>query len=265
MFKDVMLDLETLAKGARAHIIQIAAIAFDRDTGELGARFNMYVRGAQSGRTIDPDTVAWWMQQTVAPIMGAKLADAHDTEVENLWAALCDFQEWFQAQETAAGGAGEVRVWAHGAPFDIPIVEDAFRELLETDDGPWHYRAPRDTRTLFDVAGFDVNSIPQDPDRAHDAEYDCELQIRQVCAALAKLRGIQNDAEALANMRSAYAADSSKTARELDVVADTQPGVGHTDEQGGKHSTAEAAVPAQTNAHRYPEDFSTVGENPGPF
>lgn len=172
-----MLDLETLSTRTDAAIIQIAARAFDPQTGELGAVFDVYVR--DSAGHVGVQTVAWWMQRGAAAYnMGAKLIGP-DAESER--GALRLFTYWLEAHAPACEA-----LWSHGATFDIPLLAAAYgRHGLGV---PWYYRAPRDTRTLYALAPGGVPALPKDPAREHCAVYDCEYQISQVCAALKALR-----------------------------------------------------------------------------
>jgi hypothetical protein len=197
-FNHVMLDLETLSTRTDACIIQIAAVAFDVETGELGPRFNAYVNescleGAAVGH-VDVSTVGFWMRQKFAPTLGAAITD--EDERRDLYEALCDFGQWFAnlAEDTCEDDAQpvtetseDISLWSHGAGFDIPILAEAHNRAL-IGEVPWHYRAPRDTRTLYAVAPGGKPALPKDETREHDAQYDCEYQIAQVCAAWAALR-----------------------------------------------------------------------------
>ncbi len=179
-FKDVMLDIETLGKRTNACLIQVAARAFDIDSGLFSHTFNGVIRN--SGGVLDVDTVAWWMQQSHAPALGAKLADPSQTGDEReVLEELCRFMRLCGAHEEG------VRVWAHGGTgFDFPILQSAFERCGLAV--PWHYRAPRDTRSLFDVAPGGMPRPPKDESRAHNAQYDCEYQIAQVVEAWGALR-----------------------------------------------------------------------------
>ena len=79
-----------------------------------------------------------------------------------------------------------IRLWSHGPAFDPPILAEAYHAVgLPV---PWHYRAPRDTRTLFDVAGIEDHSawLAQHSGEArvqHHALSDAICQARAVCAA----------------------------------------------------------------------------------
>ncbi len=192
-FNHVMVDLETLSTRVDACIIQIAAVAFDPETGELGPRFNAYVNetcliGARVGH-IDVNTVAFWMSQKVSAAMGAAVG-SEDTGLY-LSEALGSFAEWLQEEVEHDGEVALEGLWSHGATFDIPILQDAFeRRCPEVCEGkvPWHYRTPRDTRTLFALAPGGMPRPPKDETREHDARYDCEYQIAQVVEALRNLR-----------------------------------------------------------------------------
>lgn len=231
-FNHVMLDLETLSTRSDAAIIQIAAIAFDIDTGELGPRFNAYVNesclvGAKVGH-IDVSTVGFWMRQKFGPTLGATITD--EDEQRGLAEALNEFDQWFAnlAEDTCEHDATpvvelseDISLWSHGAGFDIPILASAYARA-EVGDVPWHYRAPRDTRTLFALAPGGMPRPPKDATREHDAQYDCEYQISQVVEAWGQVR-----------LAKALLAD----------VEALRSGVeSHLDEQGGKHSNPEAAL-----------------------
>jgi hypothetical protein len=193
-FNHVMLDLETLSTRTDAAIIQIAAIAFDIVTGELGPRFNAYVRedaviGQRVGH-VDLRTVGWWMQQKFAPTLGAMLSSEDDAIP--LAEALGAFVEWFEENE-ALPPAEQICLWGHGATFDIPILQTAFEVRCPgvcAGKVPWHYRAPRDTRTLFAVAPGGMPRLPKSETQEHNAEYDCEYQIAQVVEAARRIREI---------------------------------------------------------------------------
>lgn len=187
----VMLDLETLSTRKDAAIIQIAALEFDPLTGETGRSFNTFIRNP-SGH-LDVQTVAWWMQQAQAAAIGAALASpdscGHDAT------AVSAFAEWL-GNDTARGCKLEA-LWSHGATFDLVLLENAFNRNDMAK--PWSYKVERDTRTLYALAPGGMPVVPTDPQRKHDARYDCEVQAKQVVAALAAVRYCVERAEALAD------------------------------------------------------------------
>lgn len=175
----VMLDLETLSTRCDAAIIQIAAARFNPIAGtvcESGA-FNVYVK--VSPGHIDLNTVAWWMQQGVAAQVGKAVQD-HGVA---LGVALSRLRDWLCEPQGLPDPS--LCVWAHGATFDLPIL--TYHYGLMSLDVPWHYRAPRDTRTLYDLTPGGMPELPSDDTRKHDALYDATLQAKQVCEAFRRV------------------------------------------------------------------------------
>lgn len=95
-------------------------------------------------------------------------------------------------QPVALNEWGGLRLWSHGAATDAPWLAAAYHACgLPV---PWHYRAPRDTRTLFDLAGIDDHSawLKQHPGPlgiAHHSLDDAICQARAVCAAWSVVDG----------------------------------------------------------------------------
>lgn len=154
----------------------------------------------------DPDTEAWWAEQS-DEAQGAfenpvDLADglarfsawlfnvAIDPTVEVKACRKCHCA--YPAQHQICDYCGEPSepvlccLWSHGAATDAPWLAAAYHACgLPV---PWHYRAPRDTRTLFDLAGIDDHSawLKQHPGPlgiAHHSLDDAVCQARAVCAA----------------------------------------------------------------------------------
>lgn len=201
-FNHVMIDLETLSARTNACIIQIAAAAFNIETGEIGPRFNAYVAEPDESRRghVDVAAVGWWMQQAFAPAMGVEIGAC--AEDRRLARALLNFGAWLQTLVTPGTAIHDLSVWSHGATFDIPLLAAAYERCDMR--APWHYRAPRDTRTLFAVAPGGMPALSNDETRKHDAQYDCEYQVAQVCAAWAALREQSAEAQETQSLREAY-------------------------------------------------------------
>lgn len=146
-----------------------------------------------NGLTRDARTVQWWSEQTAE-------AQAVFANPVDLRAGLVEFGCWLR--DVAGGPAysvsdhdrrypDDVNLWSHGAAFDAPIIAAAYRACgLPV---PWHYRAPRDTRTCFDMAGVDdhsawLNLTPGPLGIAHHALDDAICQARAICAAFERVR-----------------------------------------------------------------------------
>lgn len=124
----------------------------------------------------DPQTVRWWSEQSVE----AQAAFANPVDLLD---GLKLFKEWFDQ-------VGATHVWAHGSHFDVPILEAAFHAVGMS--ATWHYRAPRDTRTIFDAAGVEnhsayLQSFVQGDEVYHHAFDDAVVQARAIAAALRKV------------------------------------------------------------------------------
>jgi DNA polymerase III epsilon subunit-like protein len=168
---DVMIDIETLGRAAGCAVLSIGACTFDGKG--VGERFYETIdleSCAAVGLTMEPATIAWWMQQSDAARSAAMPSSSkHISEV------LSRLVTWF------AQVNGE-RVWCHGATFDVPILDAAYKACGLTQ--PWSFWNARDTRTLYDLAQVS-------PDRSqgthHHALDDAIAQARAAVEAFARL------------------------------------------------------------------------------
>lgn len=173
MTKHIMIDTETWGKRAGCDARSIGAVVFDPTTGHVATRGSAgtfytalenrvdfpYEWGDRPGQPPrkyklwrDPETEAWWSEQS-------EEAHAAFNGAIDLRDGLILFTNWFDS--IAMGNPlpnqqADVRLWGHGAGFDLPIIE-AWYHACDLPV-PWHYRAPRDTRTAFDMAGIDDHS-----------------------------------------------------------------------------------------------------------
>lgn len=143
--------------------------------------------------TRDPNTVQWWSEQSAE-------AQAAFTNPMELRQGLILFGGWLRglSGDTYDPADHDRRfpddrnLWSHGAAFDPPVIAAAYRACgLPV---PWHYRAPRDTRTCFDMAGIDDHSAwlaatPGPLAVPHHALDDAICQARAVCRAVAFTSG----------------------------------------------------------------------------
>lgn len=140
--------------------------------------------------TRDPQTVQWWSKQSDE-------AQAAFADPVDLREALAAFTRWYAAldlQDVNNGNHG-IRLWSHGPGFDPPILAAAYRAVgLPV---PWHYRALRDTRTIFDLAGIEDHSVwlnahPGPMQVPHHALDDAICQARGVCGAMARIGSVSD-------------------------------------------------------------------------
>jgi len=144
VMSDVMVDIETLGTKPGVAILSIGAVMFGMDG--LGERFYapiQLISCADVGLVIDPATVEWWMRQSDEARAAAFPENAHP-----LWRVLVDFANWLTLH-------GAKYPWCHGAGFDAPLLEAAYKACGLV--APWKFHNVRDTRTLYDLAGVKVD------------------------------------------------------------------------------------------------------------
>lgn len=170
---DVMLDLETWGLRPGSALRSIGAVCFDPNSDATGGAFYTTVHmGGQSGLTTDAATKSWWDDQ---PPETQALLYRDQISLDTAAFAFC---AWWRSVN---GG----NLWAHGAAFDPPMLAVAMNAV--DLDAPWDYRAVRDTRTLYALAGFDPKTVPN-VGVAHHALDDARCQAVCVQAAMRKLR-----------------------------------------------------------------------------
>lgn len=183
---DVVIDLETLALSANAAILQVAAVAWDRDADCSPLQcavppFNSCVDVRSciiDGFDVDPATVDWWRAQpdAVKARVFAPQASPLGEVVEALAAWFGDVRE--------ASGAERVFLWAQGSDFDIPLLRSVFARY--SVPFPVDFHLVRDARTyisevggaIFHTCDEDViwcnamAAVPAIPEPRHDAMGD---------------------------------------------------------------------------------------------
>jgi hypothetical protein len=181
MAQHIMVDLETLSTAPDAGIIQIGAQVFDPtadDAGVLigdGICLNVDPQAVMdAGLRIDWSTLHWWLSQPdafqtlAAPGEGLLLS-----------AALKELSGFVNAN-----GGRWAKIWANGAAFDPPILENAYRRCRL--DIPWQYNNVLDVRTMKWLAPS-VGRV--EPELAHNALSDCKAQALFVARCYRELKG----------------------------------------------------------------------------
>ncbi len=174
----IMVDLETMGSKPGSAIASIGAVAFDPVAGTLGAEFYQVVdlvSCERAGLTLDASTVLWWLKQSDAAraaLGGAKL---------DLRGSLARFAWWIEDQCKSE----RPRLWGHGGNFDEPMLAAACRAV--SMPSPWRYSEGRCTRTIYELAGVELNRAAPEAGTHHNALDDAKLQARAVCWAYEKL------------------------------------------------------------------------------
>lgn len=194
MTTHIMLDLETWGKKPGCDIRSIGAVVFDPVAGyvavpcsdESNDAKSFYIAtenpgvdeiaGGKYRLYHDPETVQWWNDQS-------EEARAAFTNPVDLRDACEQFGIWF-AGLPHGGDIKSVRIWTNGPQFDISILTAVYDAVGLSV--PWHYRAPRDMRTITDAAGMTREEFSNYGD-AHNALHDAIAQAMTVCEAYKRL------------------------------------------------------------------------------
>lgn len=182
----VMIDLETLAVDSKPVILSIGAITFNplettvpeptllrqEDLNHVTDTqyYEVIDPRQQYERSIDPETVHWWMQQDRA-------AWPYKEDLDN----YLFLEAGMEGLNNFIYNIAPEGIWSHGKDFDIAIL----RELGLVCD----YHKLFDTRTVYYIAGWTPDHI-QSPEgfMKHNPLCDCWYQARQVQEALYHIR-----------------------------------------------------------------------------
>jgi hypothetical protein len=187
---DVMLDLETFGNKHNPVLIQIAAVAFDLETGEIFQEFNTLVSPqscVQAGLTCNGDTIEWWLKQDEKVVK--KVFVEAITSDKALPEALKDFSAFVENLKKTQN-ARDVLIWGNGMLADNRWILAAFDACgLKA---PWMYWHDQDVRTLVSIGrrlvGFDPKKEMPFDGEPHNAIDDCKHQIKYCSAIFKKLK-----------------------------------------------------------------------------
>lgn len=177
---DVMIDIETFGNKPSSVIVAIGAVMFDpqhppQDSVDMKERFYACVDArSQKGRTMDADTIYWWLQQDRLAI-AALLNDQ-----KPIGDCLVAFTSFLTANKPK-------KAWCYGATFDHVILDDVFTQLGLIN--PVHYRDRLDMRTFIEL--MPKVPRPNPPNAvAHNAIHDCMIQAKWMQHCYAAMRGL---------------------------------------------------------------------------
>ena len=180
--RHVMVDIETLGTQPGSVIVSIAAVEFDpygESSQALDETFsiNVCLESAQrAGLKISATTMLWWMGQTKEAQTKTFFKEGRAT----LGYALGLFNKWLEKR------GEDVRIWAHGAPFDPVLLTTAYEAC--GNEPSWQFRNIRDTRTLFELADMkDMSEFRGHEGTEHTSLDDAITQARAVIFAHKKL------------------------------------------------------------------------------
>jgi hypothetical protein len=189
LYRNIMIDLETLSTSPDAVILTLGAITFNQEenlpetiTDEFLNSNRVFYRkiNIQSclnlGLKIDKETENWWSKQD-ANVRFEALED--ETNRITIKQALEEFTLWIEQNSINTS-----KVWANSPSFDCVILKEVYKKCgLRL---PWKFWLERDVRTILDLAN--VNSYGYNNQNKHNAVYDCYYQICNVHKSYNKLR-----------------------------------------------------------------------------
>lgn len=140
----MMIDTETWGLAANSAIRSIGIVVFCPmdEPGRVVEEFYTAVDD-KTGAKLD-STVEWWSKQSAE-------AQSVFENPEILPLALRNVTEIFYRNRCSC-------VWAHGSVFDVPLMENAYSRCWVSH--PWNYKNVRDTRTIYELAGETIVSLP---------------------------------------------------------------------------------------------------------
>lgn len=147
--KDIMLDIETLGQRNDPVVFQVAAIQFDRWTGDTGLEFECVIDIQDSlkwGFAIKADTLDWWMQY---PELFRKITGREDKKFVHQF--LAEFSQWIGKVSVSANvkSSGELSLWGDSS-FDQAHIEAMYHKFNFVCAIPFHKF--RDYRTMKSLA-----------------------------------------------------------------------------------------------------------------
>lgn len=165
--KHLMVDIETLGNKSNSVITQIAAVQFDRETGECGKQFDILLDiqdCVDQGLEMNVDTLMWWMRQDDA----ARAQFQSNEQRFSLKQGLTLFREFISSCGELDG------IWGNSARFDLGILSDGYDKVKMPI--PWAYWQELDVRTLVSFKP-EVRKNTTFKGVAHNAIDDCKHQI----------------------------------------------------------------------------------------
>lgn len=174
----MMVDLETLGTSPSSIILSIGAVTFV-PASDFSYEDSIYreLNIRDQNRTIDTDTIKFWMAQETKPPMDG---------ICSLEEALADLTLFIETLRPK-------HFWANGTDFDFSLLKNAYDQAGMSI--PWGYNDIKDYRTMRKLFRH-VPIFEQNPD-AHNALSDAKYQAMHLSAILVNLdkmvKGYEDD------------------------------------------------------------------------
>lgn len=149
MYKNLMIDIETLSKKHNASIISIAAIPFDNEFNISKKIFYQNINldsCLKQGADIETETLTWWIENNHKLLQQMLTKDTMDIGI-----ALIKLNEFIDINLH-----NDFFIWAKGTTFDLSKLK-YYYEIFKISC-PWHYKFERCIRTfLHDKNEYSLN------------------------------------------------------------------------------------------------------------
>jgi hypothetical protein len=174
----VMLDLETFGTKPGAVIRSIGLVQFSPEGGPLGKTYYANISKDEQiakGAHLDPNTVAWWERQS------KKAEEALHGNIKSVETVLAEVFNFIKDNKLKL-------VWSQGSNFDSVLLDNLYERFGYKT--PWLYYNTRDTRTIYDLAGFKCKDLPREG-TAHNALDDAihQAKVIQKCYEIIRTKG----------------------------------------------------------------------------
>jgi len=131
----MMIDLETLDTCSSAVVVSVGAVVFsEKEILRTGYWVLDQKDQLKNGRTMNPDTVSWWMRQS-DQARSVFIADKTELGLFNN-----QFIDLFKDEK--------LQLWGNGADFDLSIMIDLWRTQNLYKTSYWSYSNHRCFRTF---------------------------------------------------------------------------------------------------------------------
>lgn len=176
---EMMIDLETLSTKVNAVIVECGWCLFDLEPSFIHSSGSLCLsveEQLEMGRDINYDTLKWWLMQSEE----ARKKLCAPSDIYSVKEFLVYLHDAFNWKADIEG------VWSHGLTFDLPILSHLFAQMKMKE--PWHYKTPRDTRTMLWLSPVDF--VPATI--KHSAEADAIAQAMTMQNSWKKLKGLED-------------------------------------------------------------------------
>ena len=186
---DIMLDVETLGTSNNALLLQIAAVPFTLESGEVvgSTYFNQFINPSSClnvGMDIDLGTITWWLKQDKSAIKKV-LVEALLSN-NNISQVLTNFNSFLAG---TACDYDSIRLWGNGILSDNLWLTSAY--TLSGVDNPFRHYQHNDVRTIVDLGwrflDKDIKASEVFTGEKHNALDDCKHQIKYVTKIVKEL------------------------------------------------------------------------------